>query len=133
MHIAAWPKATTATETAAINVQLSESFLSASWGPMKNLLRNVSEHHNSIVLSGLRGSLIGPPLCRETPVSTTADASFSSLTCTHAYASKFSNTITVSCNLLFALLAFGDASISHYCRLCLSHALGNISCIALLR
>ena len=45
--------------------------LSAPW--------NTSYHHSTIVLRSLRGQLIGPPLCRETPVSRTADVFFSSL------------------------------------------------------
>ena len=37
---------------------------------------NPSNHHSTIVLRGLGGSLIWSPLCRETPVSQSANASF---------------------------------------------------------
>ena len=36
-------------------------------------------HHSTIILRDLRGPLIGPPLCRETWVSRTANVSFSRL------------------------------------------------------
>ena len=36
---------------------------------------NPTGYHSTIVLRGLRGALIGLPLCRETPASRTADVS----------------------------------------------------------
>ena len=51
--------------------------VSVLWGFIWGLPWNPSDHHSTIVLRGLRGPSIGTPLCRESPVSRTADVIFS--------------------------------------------------------
>ena len=58
------------------DVQLSDSL--ASLCIMGGFLKPLV-HHSTIVLSGLRGRLVGHPLCREMQVSRTAEVIFPSL------------------------------------------------------
>ena len=57
-------------------IAVRETRLSASWSPNWGHRKPRAVQHSSIVLRGLRGPFIFPPLCRETPVSRTADVSF---------------------------------------------------------
>ena len=62
------------------DTQLSERrVLAIMRGQLRTPPENPSDHHSTMVLRVNRGPLIGPPLCREPPVSWTADVNFSNV------------------------------------------------------